>query len=487
MSSDDDIDEPEVSRPYATTASRCTSGHVRLSLESDHGYDSVHPEAADLIVQEQIKGPTNGHTSINAPSSFRQRMIDQHRRLQSRNNVVPNSMVVATGNPTLVDAATRGDVSTLRLNSVSVQSQGQPSRNIPRAWNMDSQLETRTQQSRIPDSIFNLDTTLGMISLADAENGNSVVAPEVRMDSDEEEARRRTNLAQELDERGICPVYDPTPQPLPEVAVDMSNIAPGDMKTFLLCPAPKASGMIECRITRKRGGVNRMFPSYTLESDSGVFLLSAKKRKHNKTSNYSLSMSRVEDGNESDSYLGKLRSNFFGLEFTSYGTGLNPSKIDSSIPEAHAIQLARQELVAVQYSSSLWGSKPRGPRKMCAIIPRVRPNGERTICRTMQPAKDGLLALQKADPADQLIECYHNKPPKWNDQIGAFVLNFNKRVTQASVKNFQLTHSEDPDTVYLQFGRVGKDVFNMDFRHPFSPFQAFAICLSSFDYKLCCE
>ncbi|OLP75701.1 Tubby-related protein 1 [Symbiodinium microadriaticum] len=78
-------------------------------------------------------------------------------------------------------------------------------------------------------------------------------------------------------------------------------------------------------------------------------------------------------------------------------------------------------------------------------------------------------------------------PPKWNEQVGAFVLNFNKRVTQASVKNFQLTTSDDPDTVFLQFGRVGKDVFNMDFKFPFSPFQAFAICLSSFDYKLCCE
>jgi tubby and related proteins len=123
---------------------------------------------------------------------------------------------------------------------------------------------------------------------------------------------------------------------------------------------------------------------------------------------------------------------------------------------------------------------------MGAIIPRVQPSGERLICRTLQPETEGLIALSKASNTT-LIHSFHNKPPKWNEQVGAYVLNFNKRVTQASVKNFQLTTSDDPDTVFLQFGRVGKDVFNMDFRFPFSPLQAFAICLSSFDYKLCCE
>lgn len=31
-----------------------------------------------------------------------------------------------------------------------------------------------------------------------------------------------------------------------------------------------------------------------------------------------------------------------------------------------------------------------------------------------------------------------NKPPKWNERLGAYCLNFGGRVTQASVKNFQL-------------------------------------------------
>jgi len=308
-------------------------------------------------------------------------------------------------------------------------------------------------------------------------------------DSGEDELRRRNILAQQLEERGICPVFDPTPDTGPRHTpkFDISSIGPDQMKAFLLNPAPKSAGMIECRIIRDKAGLHKLFPKYVLETDAGVFLMTGKKRAHNKTSNYWISMSKAESSKESNSFVGKLRSGFLGLEFTGFSAGLNPKKIDPSIAPVHAIQLARQELVAVQYSSALWGSKSRGPRKMTVLIPRVQPSGERIVCRTMSPEKEGLAAIAKSESNRHLVDSYQNKPPKWNETIGAFVLNFNRRVTQASVKNFQLTNSEDPDMVYLQFGRVGKDVFNMDFQYPFSPYQAFAICLSSFDYKLCCE
>jgi hypothetical protein len=37
------------------------------------------------------------------------------------------------------------------------------------------------------------------------------------------------------------------------------------------------------------------------------------------------------------------------------------------------------------------------------------------------------------------VQILKNKPPKWNEQVGAYVLNFNGRVTRASVKNFQVS------------------------------------------------
>ena len=43
---------------------------------------------------------------------------------------------------------------------------------------------------------------------------------------------------------------------------------------------------------------------------------------------------------------------------------------------------------------------------------------------------------------DNLLEL-HNKTPVWNDETQSYVLNFHGRVTQASVKNFQLVHDDD--------------------------------------------
>lgn len=43
---------------------------------------------------------------------------------------------------------------------------------------------------------------------------------------------------------------------------------------------------------------------------------------------------------------------------------------------------------------------------------------------------------------DNLLEL-HNKTPVWNDDTQSYVLNFHGRVTQASVKNFQLVHEDD--------------------------------------------
>lgn len=87
-----------------------------------------------------------------------------------------------------------------------------------------------------------------------------------------------------------------------------------------------------------------------------------------------------------------------------------------------------------------------------------------------------------------------NKSPRWHEQLQCWCLNFNGRVTVASVKNFQLVASpksgvseQAQENVILQFGKVGKDLFTMDYQYPISAFQAFAICLSSFDTKIACE
>ncbi|XP_047333679.1 tubby-like F-box protein 10 [Impatiens glandulifera] len=121
---------------------------------------------------------------------------------------------------------------------------------------------------------------------------------------------------------------------------------------------------------------------------------------------------------------------------------------------------------------------------------------------------DGGVSVEEEGKLKPLI--LKNKSPRWHEQLQCWCLNFRGRVTVASVKNFQLiaatqppppplnsgrapqsgsqqTVQSDQDKIILQFGKVGKDLFTMDYRYPLSAFQAFAICLSCFDTKLACE
>lgn len=66
----------------------------------------------------------------------------------------------------------------------------------------------------------------------------------------------------------------------------------------------------------------------------------------------------------------------------------------------------------------------------------------------------------------------------------SYVLNFNGRVTLASVKNFQIVHDNDLDYILLQFGRIPEDSFTLDFQYPMSAITAFGIALTSFDAKV---
>ena len=78
-----------------------------------------------------------------------------------------------------------------------------------------------------------------------------------------------------------------------------------------------------------------------------------------------------------------------------------------------------------------------------------------------------------------------NKRPKWDAEQKGHVLNFKGRVTESSVKNFQIScPKETGEQTILQFGRVKKNVFTLDFGYPLSALQAFSICLSSMDGKL---
>ncbi|KAE8284358.1 Tubby protein-like protein [Larimichthys crocea] len=256
-----------------------------------------------------------------------------------------------------------------------------------------------------------------------------------------------------------------------------------DLEKFALRPAPR-DVTIQCRVTRDRRGMEKgIYPTYYLhmEKEDGkrVFLMAGRKRKKCKTSNYLISTDPTNLSRDTNCYIGKLRSNVLGTKFTVYDGGENPEK-KPFIKECESV---RQELAAICYETNVLGFK--GPRKMTVIIPGMMENDERVSIRPKSELET-LLVRHANSNTDKLVTLM-NKSPSWNEQTQSYVLNFHGRVTQASVKNFQIIHPDNEDYIVMQFGRVAEDVFSMDYSFPMCALQAFAITLSSFDGKLACE
>jgi tubby-related protein 1 len=282
----------------------------------------------------------------------------------------------------------------------------------------------------------------------------------------------------------------------PQINIPLALPVITDMRRFLSQPVPKQCGMIQGYIKRSSGG-GVFYPRYTVFMKEGDrFLMSSKKRNYNKTSNYPISMDEKDLNPYGPNYLGKLRSNFLGTEYTIFDDGVSNGKDDKDGDEeknresmSSSSARTRCELGAVTYASTFVTA---APRKMQVAIPGVHEKDQKALVWKDNSGplgeSDSLVSRIKSRQfSREEVSCYINKPPRWNESIGGYVLNFGGRVTMASVKNFQLVDPDDQTKIVMQFGKVGKDDFTLDFQFPMSPLQAFAIALSSFDSKIACD
>ncbi|GMJ08769.1 tubby like protein 2 [Hibiscus trionum] len=294
-------------------------------------------------------------------------------------------------------------------------------------------------------------------------------------------------------------------------------------------PGPRESP-IQCYIRRDRATSTYLlfYGLVPSEGESDKLLLAARKVRRATCTDFIISLAADDFARASYSYVGKLRSNFLGTKFTVYDS---QPPCDSMIPSTthrrfHSKQVSPR-LPACNYSIGtiayeLNVLRTRGPRRMHCILhsipvsaiqeggtaptplalpqsfdeqlsPLPSSKGKGPLIETGSPslAVTPLFSLGSGDPLT-----LKNKAPRWHEQLQCWCLNFRGRVTVASVKNFQLVAAVEPahnvspeeqEKVILQFGKIGKDIFTMDYQYPLSAFQAFAICLSSFDTKPACE
>ena len=173
-----------------------------------------------------------------------------------------------------------------------------------------------------------------------------------------------------------------------------ARVDASDKRIFLTQPGPE-DAPVQCHIVRR---VNKSrflpggnYPEYFLYLDGpgakpgdptneAKFLLSARKRKKSKSSNYVISLDEEDMARQSGNFCAKLRSNFVGTEFTIYDKGAKPGEK----PDGKSAGLApREDLGAVTYEYNVLGT--RGPRKMKGFIPRVFDSDNRArFCRHHQ-------------------------------------------------------------------------------------------------------
>uniref|UniRef100_A0A2I3H8F6 TUB like protein 2 n=1 Tax=Nomascus leucogenys TaxID=61853 RepID=A0A2I3H8F6_NOMLE len=224
-----------------------------------------------------------------------------------------------------------------------------------------------------------------------------------------------------------------------------------DMEAYVLRPALPGTRM-QCYLTRDNRSVdNGLFPVYYLyleTSDSlKHFLLAGRKSRRSKTSNYLISLDPTHLSRDGNNFVGKVRSNVFRTTFTIFDNGVNPDR-EHLIRNTARI---RRELGAVCYEPNILGYL--GPRKMTVILPGTNSQNQRINVRLLNESLG-----------------------QWRRRGGLF-MNF---LGKGWAKALFLIHFSEEHLV-LQFGRVGPDTFTMDFCFPFSPLQAFGICLSSFN------
>ena len=88
--------------------------------------------------------------------------------------------------------------------------------------------------------------------------------------------------------------------------------------------------------------------------------------------------------------------------------------------------------------------------------------------------------FQMCEKNNQLFK-FINKKPIYDKNSTKYNLDFFGRVKIPSKNNFQLINVAYPNKISLQFGKVKKNLYNLDFRYPFYLKSALAVALSVLD------
>eukprot|EP00922_Rhytidocystis_sp_ex-Travisia-forbesii_P064303 GHVS01095573.1.p1 GENE.GHVS01095573.1~~GHVS01095573.1.p1 ORF type:complete len:503 (+),score=48.24 GHVS01095573.1:66-1574(+) len=212
-------------------------------------------------------------------------------------------------------------------------------------------------------------------------------------------------------------------------------------------------GYLLCRLERHRGARGAYPHRYKLVLDhTGDTLLTAIRRDQHAPAHI------YKEGGKPASvygpnYVGCVVESFWGTLFELMDDGLAPglakAPVVASMP--HTI---RKTLAQVKFNTNFLGDAPRQMR--------------------VNLSRDGKTYEMQ------------NVSPQWDNSLNSYALPFYGRVKLASAKNFQLVRKAqegNEEDIYLMFGKISKDEYSLDFRHPLSQLDAMAIAIGALAKK----
>jgi len=241
-----------------------------------------------------------------------------------------------------------------------------------------------------------------------------------------------------------------------DISDDLTSIA---VRLPIQEVVPEGSGRIHLLVHRDKGGMLRR-SRYELREPSGALVASAQKC----FQSYHL---RAAD-DRSD--VGKLKSNFSASEYALHGAGLDGKKCsvrDDDLDEKRETGQLRQQLACVQWRSKVFikgfVSSVYAPAVVKGWVREVG-SGTTHAIRRVEAKWDPLLKAFKVDHTDR----QHTAP------------------VIPSCKNIQIHLPDRRESgVVMQFDKVAKDIYSLEYGWPLSCMQAFNIALTCFDDHYC--
>eukprot|EP00439_Symbiodinium_sp_Y106_P045424 s5211_g5.t1 len=210
--------------------------------------------------------------------------------------------------------------------------------------------------------------------------------------------------------------------------------------------------LCQVRRVRSEDGGYPHFYELRLDHSDEILMTAQREDEQSPCRIYAHKAAGPEKSEHCQEYIGSVVPNFWGTLFTLYDSGADVEELMKRGEWLRGLPLRpRKTIVKIGYETNVFGDSPR----------RV--------------------SVEYVHNSDR--PKMENLKPRWDKKLNSYALPFFGRVKKASAKNFQLVVNADPNTIYLMFGKVSKDVFCLDFRGPIAPLEAFAIATAALAKK----